>query len=694
MKYLATAWIITSLSFSSAAMATDYYVNTQGNDLWSGSLKTPNANKTDGPFKTIERAKQAIRDLKQSNTFNDKVNINIATGRYYLTQTLNFSLLDSGLPGKEIVWQGDPGAQVSLSGGIPIVCKKGVAPLWDCPITKQPINTAYFDTGRINGNTPKFEFYLNDQKLELARWPDQGWAHIKLPIDYKTQFSVMEPMPTLTGDIKAAQIHTFPSNDWADQYLGVDSANQPANSIKLAAPTSSNLASGRRFYIQNLPSLLNAPGEWITNASNKISFIPPVGMTPKVAILSSLKNILITDGISNLTFKNISFQHAAGTAIVVKNSTNVLLDQLDVNNIGGNGVEIRSGHNVQLNNSKIHHVGAEGVDVAGGDRTTLQESGHVINNNHIHHISTIILTGTPGVRLTGVGHKLTHNLLEQGASTAVIIEGNEHLIEKNEIHHFCLQVADCGAVYSGRDWSFRGNSISNNYIHDIIGYGLKSVDVAKNEAIYESPSYAVGIYLDDAVSGFDISGNIIENASMSLQVGGGRDNKITNNYFKTNNTAIQIDDRSANFFWSRLQKSLADSPYKTAIWQQKYPELSVPMHNYKWPEGNRVERNVIVTTRPGGRSIRYFVPMASTVIGDNLVWSTTGRLAVDYKVKEVDTYIGNVLWSQWIAEGIEQGSIVADPCVTISNKKMTTCAGSPVNDIGFAPLPTDIGLIP
>lgn len=696
MKYLATAWIITSLSFSSAAMATDYYVNTQGNDLWSGSLKTPNANKTDGPFKTIERAKQAIRDLKKANAFNDKVTVNIASGRYYITQPLIFNLLDSGLASKEIVWQGEPGAQVSISGGMPIVCKKVTTPFWDCPLKSLPANTTYFDSNRIKGNTPKFELFVNDQKLELARWPDKDWAHIKTPIDYLYQFSAMEALPDLTGDIKSAQVHIFPSNDWHDQYNGVDSINQAGNSIKLASPTSYRLATGRRFYIQNLPSLLNAPGEWIyDSAAKNIRFIPPAGIAPKVAIVSSLPNIVIVDNVNNLTFKNISFQHSTGTAITVQNSNGVVLDQLNVNNIGGNGVEIRNGQNVQLSNSKIHHTGGGGVDAYGGDKNTLQPSGNIIHNNHIHHISTVLLTNSPAIRFSGVGFKVTHNLLEEGAATAIILAGNEHLIEKNEIHHFCLQAKDCGAIYSGRDWSWRGNVIRNNYIHDITGYGLLSADQAKNQVLYESPSFAVGIYLDDGASGFDVSGNIIENIGLrAIQIGGGRDNKITNNYFKNNEFAIVIDDRWPTFNWNNLQTTLDNSPYKTTVWQQKYPELATPMHNKKWPEGNRIERNIIVTSKTDGRSLSYRVPADSTIIADNLIWSTTGKLAVEYKIEELNKYSANGSWAQWKAEGIEQGTILADPCVTISNKKMTICPNSPVNDIGFVPLATDIGLLP
>jgi len=695
MKYFRILFGLVCFCFGSSAMATDYYVNPTGNDLWSGTINLPNAVKTDGPFKTLERAKLAIRALKTTNQFTDKVTVTIAGGRYYLNQALNFSLLDSGLPGREVLWQGEPGAQVTISGGIPITCTKRNATYWDCPVTTLPVSTTYFDTGRIKGNGPKFELFVNDQKLELARWPDKDWAHIKLPLDTNSQFSVMEAMPRLTGDNSNAQVHIFAGNDWYDQYIGISSVDAVNNSIKLSATTGYPLASGRRFYIQNLASLLNAPGEWFYEAATqKISFIAPTDSTPSVFMLSSLPKILIANGISNVTFKNISFQHSTDAAITIINATNVVLDNLDVNSVGGPGVDISGGQNVQLLNSKINHTGSTAVAVSGGDSLTLKAAGHIINNNYIHHMSTVVMTYKPGIDINGVGITATHNLLEQGPHNAIKIGGNNHLIEKNEIHHFCLQTADCGAVYSGQNWFWRGNAFRNNYLHDIIGYGMNSLNLANNQVVYGSGG-ARGVYLDDCMSGFEVSGNIFENAgSMALQIGGGRDNIIANNVFSTNEFAILLDNRWPTFNWDLYQSKLDASPYKTAIWQQKYPQLAAPMHNKTWPEGNRIERNIIITTKPNGTSLRYIVPRDSTVIANNLVFSTSGKPQVEYKILESNKDMVSASWVQWIAEGIEKNSLVADPCVTIVNKQMITCAASPVGTIGFTPLPTDIGLIP
>lgn len=695
-KFIHILIILSSWFWCTGALAADYFVSANGDDQWTGLLLQPNKQRTDGPFKTIHRAKQAIRQLKQAGAFREKVTVHLAAGTYYLDQPLNFNLLDSGVTDKEILWLGESGAQVILSGGMPLACGQRDNVFWACSLPRSPAKTEYFDPSRMKGDAPNFQLYINGRKLQLARWPDQEWAHIKVPVDQKSQFSVMEVLPpVLKGSLNGAQVHIFAGNDWYDQYIGVDSINLQSNSIKLESPAGYALASGRRFYIRNLPALLDAPGEWLyDSASKKISFIPPAGITPSEVMLTFSPHILAADEVSYVTFKNISLQYSTGNAISLKNCTNMVMDRLHISNIGGKGVEIKNGRNVELLNSTIHHTGAGGIDVSGGDRKTLESSGHRIHNNHIHHISQEILTLTPGIHLSGVGTKVTHNLLEQGAGIGILITGNEHLIGKNELHHFCLQSSDCGAVYSGRDWSWRGNIIRNNYIHDIIGYGMIKVDAMNNRVVYASPDGARGVYLDDGASGFEVSGNIFVNAGfIALQIGGGRDNRIHNNYFDTNDYAIWVDDRWPTYDWSQNKKNLFASPYLNVLWKKKYPELHSEMHNETWPEGNTVQRNIVVTNKPNGLSLRYFVPKGTTTIADNLVWSTTGKLTVDFNVLESNKRTDGASWSQWIEQGIEKRIVVADPCARINKGNLTFCSDSPSNTIGFKPLCTNIGLI-
>ncbi len=41
-----------------------YYIAVNGNDNWSGLLPEPNKNNTDGPFATLVKARDSVRELR------------------------------------------------------------------------------------------------------------------------------------------------------------------------------------------------------------------------------------------------------------------------------------------------------------------------------------------------------------------------------------------------------------------------------------------------------------------------------------------------------------------------------------------------------------------------------------------------------------------------------------------------------
>ena len=53
---------------------------------------------------------------------------------------------------------------------------------------------------------------------------------------------------------------------------------------------------------------------------------------------------------------------------------------------------------------------------------------------------------------------------------AIHLHGNDHLVERNEIHDVCLETDDSGAIYLGQDPTYRGNRVRHNFIHDIGNY--------------------------------------------------------------------------------------------------------------------------------------------------------------------------------------------------------------------------------
>ena len=62
--WMASMSLVISLTAAARAEVGVVYVASEGNDAWSGTLRAPNARGTDGPFRSLERARDEIRKRK------------------------------------------------------------------------------------------------------------------------------------------------------------------------------------------------------------------------------------------------------------------------------------------------------------------------------------------------------------------------------------------------------------------------------------------------------------------------------------------------------------------------------------------------------------------------------------------------------------------------------------------------------
>ncbi|MFN3422683.1 MAG: right-handed parallel beta-helix repeat-containing protein, partial [Armatimonadota bacterium] len=73
-------------TMTSSAQTLKLYVAPNGNDNWSGRLPTPNAKRADGPFATLHRARDFIRELKRQGKFpKNGVIVEVRAGIYELS---------------------------------------------------------------------------------------------------------------------------------------------------------------------------------------------------------------------------------------------------------------------------------------------------------------------------------------------------------------------------------------------------------------------------------------------------------------------------------------------------------------------------------------------------------------------------------------------------------------------------------
>ncbi len=103
---------------SAGAKPMNFYVSPQGNDGWSGTLSSPNRGRTDGPFATLERARDAIRYLKRQGKLPEGgVTVWLRGGIYFRQNPFTLTAEDSGTAASPITYSAYRNEKVRIVGG-------------------------------------------------------------------------------------------------------------------------------------------------------------------------------------------------------------------------------------------------------------------------------------------------------------------------------------------------------------------------------------------------------------------------------------------------------------------------------------------------------------------------------------------------------------------------------------------------
>jgi hypothetical protein len=96
-----------------------FYISPEGNDTWSGRQLTPEPKTNNGPFATLKRARDAIRELKQQQggQLAQPVTVFLRNGTYYLDEPLVIEPEDSGTEENPIIFAAFENEKPIISGG-------------------------------------------------------------------------------------------------------------------------------------------------------------------------------------------------------------------------------------------------------------------------------------------------------------------------------------------------------------------------------------------------------------------------------------------------------------------------------------------------------------------------------------------------------------------------------------------------
>jgi len=192
-----------------------------------------------------------------------------------------------------------------------------------------------------------------------------------------------------------------------------------------------------------------------------------------------------------VTFRDLTFEASRASLLNIDSANNNRLERCVLRNAGQYGIQI-NGSNSGLDQCEVSDCGDEGVILLGGSRAALTPGNNFVSNSRLNDNGRIDWCYHPAVSLSGCGQIVSHILIDGMPHSAILFTGNNHLMEYNEIRRVCQSTSDAGAIYSGRDWGYRGNIIRYNYIHHI--------------ATTQGANGAHGIYLDDCMSSAEVFG--------------------------------------------------------------------------------------------------------------------------------------------------------------------------------------------
>ena len=238
----------------------DYYVATDGCDAWSGTQSAPDGTKTDGPFATLHRARDAVRELKAGRKGRGPITVMVRAGTYYLSEPLRLGPEDSGTAKRPVIYCAYPDEEPVLSGGRAIVgWRKGTGKLWVADLPDVKAGTWYFR-----------QLFVGNEPRVRARTPNPdpdnpitgGWHFVTPPMKHGRPLGAFGRTLVrihTAGDWFEWQV-TAPADGTYDVWLYYGALNKPHGRAKMDGRTSLRVDGGKPVLLENLPDT----GGWST----------------------------------------------------------------------------------------------------------------------------------------------------------------------------------------------------------------------------------------------------------------------------------------------------------------------------------------------------------------------------------------------------------------------------------------------
>ncbi len=513
----------------------ELYVSTEGKDTNDGTQ--------DKPFATVQRAVEEVRNYNKNMT--GDVRVNIASGRYYITDPITFGVEDSASNGFSIVYEGAEDGSTIIDGGVPYTFSKvDGKPLW---------------VADVKSDDYIYEFFVNDHRAKVASseyeyWPISRTTYTDEATGNQGVIFEKKQMP-LEFDDPSGMI-LWNCFEWVPGFAPIQQIIDQGDKVAVTveeryAKINSGFVSGNYGCIfRNHISLLDQPGEFFYDKkAQKLYYYPfenekledSVGYLAKAQQLVNISGNDLATKVTGITFKDIAFRHSdwkdpwikghkpnqAGTysedveptwysswnnllpaAFYVTYADSINVTGCDFENLGPTGVHFEDAvENSNVIGNTFYDIGAEAVMIGSGYHCTTAGESHLacryvnVDNNLIRQAAQIF-NGSCGI-------------------TAFYV--NNTSVSNNDIADLSYTGISMGWGWFNDSPEYADSKIANNKICNIMGtcwdgshiYMLgdgQGTVISGNYLTRTDDWYGGGsVYFDTGSANYTIMNNVYEN---------------------------------------------------------------------------------------------------------------------------------------------------------------------------------------
>lgn len=546
--------VLTSLTQNLLAQESIHVNSSQGNDSGQGTLESP--------FKSINAALQ--KSIEGST-------IVLADGVYKEAVTIDKNNISIIAGGKNVVWDGTEEVELSKT-------------------SNASIYSAILAENQIPESSQVEQVFNSSKNLQFweARWPNvaperiwvasrniaEGWAQAGSGTGVvnnntaRISYNGASPFRPIPGNEKVnvifnafSQFRTLAKEASFQNGSGGFNLTFPLDSDCTAASNSAEIAPCHQksnpkwwtddyFYLFGHRNLLDAPGEWHYDSSNKTLEVVlnqenpnvHVKVRPYAVTIKGAQKIKI-DGIkffatavrvinngqtrsNDISLTNNIFQYSSWDRMLQDNLKHVAKFAPAHPTTDGISLE---GDNIRFENNLVEKAGTYGVLMDG--------IGNLIRNNLIRDIdwfgnlehAPIIMINSSSAPSIPVHGKIVSNTVHNFGNVGIRFFGPQIEVAYNNVYNGGLLSLDTALIYTARAHS-NGSRIHHNFVHDGTG---------------------IGIRLDGfSVTAMKIDHNVVWNVRRGMKISG-FNNEVLNN-------TIDVDNPQYSLLveWGEEQKGL------------------------------------------------------------------------------------------------------------------------------------------